>query len=207
MSYNKQLSRFVRDALAGGTDSDEIAQVLIASGWSTSEVADALNAWATTPFSPPIPRPQATVSARDFFIYGLTFGVMIFAAGHLVGLLHALIDLGFGDGETYGPFHKIRWAMAVLIVTVPTYLWLTLRERGRLAADRGLYRSAIRKWLIYVTLLIAAAVLLGDLVATIFALLNGDLSLQFVLKALAVGVVAGGLFLFYLNDIRKGDVA
>ena len=205
MAANKQLSRFVRDALSAGKDRGEIEAALAQSGWSSNEVADALDAWADTAFSPPIPRPQATVSARDFFIYALTFGVLIFGAGHLVALFHALIDLMFDGPNTYRPYNQIRWAMSVLIVTAPTYLWLTVRERGKLAADPSLYRSAIRKWLIYITLLIAASVLLGDLVATIYALLNGDLTGQFVMKAAVVGAVAGGIFLFYLNDIRKGD--
>lgn len=205
MAANKQLSRFVRDALSAGKDRGEIKSALAQSGWSSNEVAEALGAWADTPFAPPIPRPQAMVSARDFFIYALTFGVLIFGAGHLISLFHALIDLMYNGPDRYRPYGQIRWAMAVLIVTAPTYLWLTIRERGKLAADPSLYRSAIRKWLIYITLLIAASVLLVDLVATIYALLNGDLSVQFLMKTAVIAGVAGGIFMFYLNDIRKGD--
>ncbi len=206
MAANKQLSRFVRDALSAGKSREEIAKVLAQSGWSASEVAEALDAWAETPFSPPIPRPQATVSAKDFFIYALTFGVLIFGAVYLVNLLHALIDLAM-DADGYRRSWTIRWAMAVLIVTVPMYLWLSIRERRKLAADPALHRSAIRKWLTHITLLIAAAVLLADLVAVIYAFLNGDFTLQFSAKALVVAGVAGGIFLYYLSDIRKGEAA
>ena len=206
MSSNKQLSRFVRDALAGGTGRGEIAEVLTRAGWSVSEVQEALDAWADTPFSPPIPRPQATVSARDFFVYALTFGVLIFAAVNLVTLLHALIDTAFARGEDFRRW-QIRWSMAVLIVTVPVYLWLTIRERGKLRRDPALYRSAIRKWLIWIALLIAAATLLADLVAVINRLLQGDLTVQFLLKALVVAGVAGGIFAYYLEDNRRGDRA
>ena len=206
MSANKQLSRFVRDALAGGTGRAEIAEVLTRAGWSVSEVQEALDAWADTPFSPPIPRPQATVSARDFFVYALTFGVLIFAAVNLVTLLHALIDTAFARGENVRRW-QIRWSMAVLIVTVPVYLWLTIRERGKLRRDPALYRSAIRKWLIWIALLIAAATLLGDLVMVINRLLQGDLTVQFLLKALVVAGVAGGIFAYYLEDNRRGDRA
>jgi hypothetical protein len=204
MAANRQLSRFVRDALSAGKSRDEIGTALGQSGWSANEVSEALDAWADTPFAPPIPRPQATVSARDFFIYALTFGVMIFGAIYLVQLLHALIDLALDDGG-YRSSSRIRWAMAVMIVTLPAFLWLTLRERAKLAADPSLYRSAIRKWLTYITLLIAASVMLGDLVATIYAFLNGDFTLQFFLNAAVVGIVAGGIFTFYLRDIQIGD--
>lgn len=206
MAVNKQLSRFVRDALSAGKTRAEISQALNDSGWSRSEVADALDAWAETVFAPPVPRPQATVSARDFFIYALTFGVMIFGAIYLVQLFHALIDLWL-DTDGFRSSRRIRWAMAVLIVATPVYLWLTVRERAKLAADPALHRSAIRRWLMYVTLLLSSAVMLGDGVAVIYAFLSGDFTLQFFLKALVVGAVAGLIFLFYLSDIRKGDAA
>ena len=45
--------------------------------------------------------------------------------------------------------------------------------------------------------------MLGDSIATIYALLTGDLTAQFVLKALVVLVVAGGIFAYYLRDLRE----
>ncbi|EEB85220.1 conserved hypothetical protein [Roseobacter sp. GAI101] len=63
----------------------------------------------------------------------------------------------------------------------------------------------MRKWLTYIALLLAAMTLLGDLIATVFALLTGDLTGQFLIKALIVMIVAGGIFLFYVDDIRRGD--
>ena len=56
----------------------------------------------------------------------------------------------------------------------------------------------------YVTLLFAAAVLLGDLVAVIYAFLSGDLTVQFALKALVVAGIAGGIFGYYRRDGRQG---
>jgi hypothetical protein len=206
MAVSKELSRFTRDALSAGKSRDEIAAALDASGWSASEVADALKAWADTPFAPPVPRPQSTVSARDFFVYALLFGVLLMGATYLVVLLHRLIDLAFDDGG-YRNAHGIRWAISVLVVTAPTYLWLTARERAKLAADPALYRSAIRRWMTYLTLLGASAVLLGDLVSVIYAFLSGDFTLQFMAKALVVGAVSGLIFVYYLGDIRRGDAA
>ncbi len=204
MAASKELSRFTRDALASGKSREEISAVLHAAGWSASEVDDALHAWSDEPFSPPVPRPQVTVSARDFFVYALTFGLMIIGAIYLVQLIHALIDLWLEERDYRYP-GNIRWSIAVLVVATPMYLWLTIRERAKLAADPALYRSAIRKWLTYITLLLAATTLLGDLMAVIYAFLSGDFTFQFFLKALVVALVAGLIFLFYLNDIRKGD--
>ena len=129
---------------------------------------------------------------------------MIIGAIYLVQLIHALIDLWLEERDYRYP-GNIRWSIAVLVVATPMYLWLTIRERAKLAADPALYRSAIRKWLTYITLLLAATTLLGDLMAVIYAFLSGDFTFQFFLKALVVALVAGLIFLFYLNDIRKGD--
>ncbi len=203
MAGNRDLAQFVRDALSAGESRVEIAAVLGQAGWSAQEIGAALEGWADVPFAPPVPRPRPVVTARDFFVYALMFGVLLFGAGYLVGLLHALID-HFISSEDGGATYRIRWAMAVLIVTLPLYLWLATRENRRLAADPALARSAIRSWMTYVTLLFAAAVLLGDLVAVIYAFLSGDLTVQFALKALVVAGIAGGIFGYYRRDGRQG---
>ena len=129
MAQRDELSIFVRDALAAGKSRAEITSALTHAGWRSAEVQDALNGWDEMPFSPPIPRPVATVSARDFFTYALTFCVLILGAFNLVVVLQALVDVVFATGDG-GSDRSIRWGVAVLIVTGPMYLWLTLRETG-----------------------------------------------------------------------------
>lgn len=204
MASRDDLTVFVRDALVAGRTRTEIRAALTHAGWSETEISDGLGAWSETPFSPPVPRPVATVSARDFFVYALTFGLLLIGAINLVLVLQALVDLFFTE-EGNGAVGLIRWGISVLIVTAPLYFWLTLRERRNLVRDPALSRSAMRKWLTYIALLLAAMTLLGNLIATVFALLTGDLTLQFILNALIVLIVAGGIFLFYFNDIRRGE--
>ncbi|WP_341234954.1 DUF5671 domain-containing protein [uncultured Sulfitobacter sp.] len=204
MASRDELSLFIRDALVAGKSRADITGALIHAGWSEAEITDALGAWAETAFTPPVPRPVQTVSARDFFVYALTFGILLVGAVNLVIVLQVLVDLLFEE-DGYAAFGRFRFGVSVLIVTAPLYLWLTLRERGRLARDPALHRSAIRKWLTYIALLLAAGTLLGDLIATIYALLTGDFTAQFMLKAGIVGLVAGGIFLFYYNAIRQED--
>ncbi|MCX8225114.1 MAG: DUF5671 domain-containing protein [Sulfitobacter sp.] len=204
MASRDELSLFVRDALVAGKSRPDITAALINAGWSESEIKDVLGAWAETAFTPPVPRPVQTVSARDFFIYALTFGVLLIGAINLVIVLQVLVDMLFED-DNYAAVERIRFGVSVLIVTAPLYLWLTVRERRKLVRDPALCRSAIRKWLTYIALLLASVTLLGDLIATIYAFLTGDFTLQFLLKAVIVGLVAGGIFLFYYNMIRQGE--
>lgn len=206
MAVTKELSRFVRDALAAGQSRDEISTLLTQSGWSGSEVRTALSAWSQTASAVPVPTPQSTVSARDFFVYTLTFGLLLFASFQVVALLHALIDTLW---DTLGRRSRndMRFAISGLIVTLPLYLWLTVRDRRAVTRDPAVNRSAIRKWLIYITLLATATVMLGVLIAVINSYLEGEFTGQFLAKAAAVIAVAGGVFLYYLGDVRKGDSA
>jgi Domain of unknown function (DUF5671) len=205
MSNKQNLREFVQDALVAGRSRLDIETALNTAGWSPSEIAEALSAWSESEFVPPVPRPQAVVTARDFFVYALMFGTLIFGASYLVWLIIYLVEWMLHGAFTSWQRDSVRLAMAILFVTAPVYAWLTLRERKKLASDPSLYRSTIRKWMIYLALLIAATVLLSDLVFAIYSLLEGDFTLQFLLNVLAVSVVAGGIFLFYLADIRRSE--
>ena len=64
----------------------------------------------------------------------------------------------------------------------------------------------IRKWLIYFTLFAAALIIIGDLVALIFSLLGGELTVRFLLKVVTIFFVAGSVFYYYLWDLRRHNI-
>ena len=72
---------------------------------------------------------------------------------------------------------------------MPLFVLLNRRVTRDTARDSGRRRSLVRKWFAAVTLLLAALALLGDLVAVIYSLLNGDLTLRFAAKAGLIAVV------------------
>lgn len=206
MKPNEYLADFVARALAAGQGRDEIAAALQQAGWQASDIRRALAAWGDTALGLPVPRPAAHVSARDAFFYGLMFTALAILVWHIDALGFDLIDRVFGAGDDYGwRTRSIRWSIAVLIVVVPLFLWLNRAEAARLRDDPGQTRSAIRKWFAFVTLYLAALGMAGDLVATVYALLNGDLTLQFAAKAALVLLTAGLVFLYYRSDLRQGD--
>ena len=69
------------------------------------------------------------------------------------------------------------------------------RELGR--------RSLVRQWCASITLLIAAVVLLSDLVTAIYMLLDGEITLRFVLKALIVAAVAGLVIAYARGEMHE----
>lgn len=197
-----QLAEFVGQALSQGKARDEIAAVLDQAGWSQGETARAMAAWADSSFSPPVPRPRDTVSARDAFGYLVLFTALAFSVWHINSLGFALIDRLYLTDQTATyiraySLESLRWSIAVLVVSVPLFLWLNRRLGLAMQADPARQRSALRKWFGYMTLFLAALGLAGDAVATIYALLSGDLTLQFTLKAALVLLTAGLVFAYY----------
>jgi len=76
------------------------------------------------------------------------------------------------------------------------------RQVGRDPVKRA---SPVRKWLTYLTLFIAATVLIGDLITLVYNALGGELTTRFLLKVLTVAVIAGGTFGYYLWDLRQDE--
>lgn len=210
MKKQDRLSHFVRQGLEHGKSRAEIAQALEESGWAPNEIASALDAWADSNFDIPVPRPTPYVSAREFFFYGLMFAALAVTAWHLVSLSFNLIDtwlpeIGEGDWRSSYRLREMRFSIASLVVFGPLLIVLASRSARVSRDDPGLRRSAVRKWLGYLTLFVAALALLGDVIWVIYSLLNGDLTGRVALKALVIAVVAGAIFLFFRQETLRDD--
>lgn len=208
---NDRLTAFVEAALAKGAARQDIEQALADAGWSREQIRDGLGRYADVDFVVPVPQPRAELSARDAFMYLVMFSALYFSAYQLGSLLFRLVDLAFPD--ELAPFageliaRRIRWATATLIVAFPVFLLAALRISREVAAEPARRNSAIRKWLTYLTLFIAAAIIVGDLIALVFGLLNGELTIRFVLKVLVVAAISGGIFSYYLWSSKRDDEA
>jgi len=69
--------------------------------------------------------------------------------------------------------------------------------------DEAKVESRLTKWVTYLVLLVAAVTMVGDLIATIYTFLQGEISGRFFLKALTILVVAGMIFGFYYLERKK----
>ena len=97
----------------------------------------------------------------------------------------------------------IRFSVSALFIVFPIFILVSWYLNKIYARETQVRESKIRKWLIYLTLFIAALVVVGDLVAVINNLLGGETTLRFILKALSVLLVAGLVFGYYLDDVRR----
>lgn len=203
MKSEDLLSEFVHDALLSGRDPDQIAPVLSQAGWSDREVQTALEGWQMQPGLPPVPRPRPYVSAADAVVYGLLFLSLAMISWHIVSIGSAAIDRLLDDPlDRYGAPASMRWSVAALVAFLPMFLFLNHRVNRASQDDPGRQRSLIRKWMASLTLLIAALVLLGDLVAVLYAFLNGELTLRFLAKAALVALIGGLVFAYYRDEMN-----
>jgi hypothetical protein len=206
------LSRFVREALSAGATRADVKKALAAAGWSHEQISDALAAYAEVEFPVPVPRPRPQLSARDAFMYLVMFGMLYVSAYQFGNLVFQFVNLAFPDPlDPRGPEEyigdRIRWATSALLVAFPVFLFVAYRIARRVARDPAQRMSAIRKWLTYLTLFVAACIIVGDLIFLLNSVLSGELTVRFILKALTVGLIATGIFGYYLWSMRADDEA
>lgn len=210
-----QLVVFVESALRAGQPRDAVRAALEQAGWSKDQVADALAHYADVTFAVPVPRPRAQLSARDAFWYLLMFGALYTSAYYLGDLLFGFINLAYPD-EVNSSYYAnrieyiesgIRWATAAVIVAFPLFLFAALRVGKEVAADPTRRNSAMRKWLTYITLLVAASAIVGDGITLVFNLLGGELTVRFILKVVVAAAIAGAVFGYYTWSMRRDDEA
>lgn len=206
----QDLDVFVRDALARGETRTSIATALASAGWPPEQVQAALGAWAEVPFAVPVPKPRPYLSPREAFLYLVLFATLYLSAWHLGSLLFDLINAAIPDPadqrfQAGMRDDSMRFSVASLVIAFPIYLFVARLLARELARNPVKRLSAVRRWLTYLTLFLAVTVLVCDLIALVHSLLGGDLTLRFVLKVLVVGAIAGGIFGFYLADLRREE--
>lgn len=147
------------------------------------------------------------VTPKDFFLWA---GAMVAIYGGVIAfitLLFQYINYAYPDALSYGyysdPFSgSIRFSMAALIVLVPVAVLLMRLIRKDIAAVPQKDDLWIRRWALYLTLFVAGATVVGDLITLINYFLGGELTTRFVLKVVVILLVAGAAFMHFLADLR-----
>ena len=145
---------------------------------------------------------------RDVFLHLLAMVTLYWSAVTFITLLWQYINYFFPDilRTYYGSNAStdlIRFAVASLIIVFPIFILVSWYLNKLYAKEAQVRESRIRKWLIYLTLFITSLVIIGDLVSVINIFLEGEITTRFILKALSVLLVAGVVFGYYLDDVRK----
>lgn len=153
---------------------------------------------------------QPKTTAKDFFFYLAGFATLYVSAISLISLLFAVVNKAFPDSLNnyyyYGsdPYSGgLRLAIASLIIVFPLYLIIATHLNKYLRANPEKKDVAVRKWLTYLTLFVTGVAVAVDLIVLVNTFLGGEITVRFVLKVLAVILVAGAVFWYYLYDLKK----
>ena len=145
------------------------------------------------------------LTPRDFFLYLGAMAALYTSAGSLIALFFQYIEVIFPDRLDFyfDPYSSsIRFSIASLVVVFPLYIFLVKFLNADLRRHPEKKELWIRRWLVYLTLFAAGIAVIGDLVALINTFLGGEITVRFVLKVLAVLVVALSVFGYYFLDLR-----
>ncbi|HVU75265.1 MAG TPA: DUF5671 domain-containing protein, partial [Candidatus Paceibacterota bacterium] len=145
------------------------------------------------------------VTPKDFFLWAGAMVSLYISVFSFITLLFEYINHAYPDGlaYTYDPYSgAMRFAIASLIVLFPTYLTLMRVIRNDIAAHPEKNDLWVRRWALMLTIFIAGATVVVDLITLINYFLGGDVTMRFVLKVAVVLLVAGGFFLHFLADVK-----
>lgn len=169
-----------------------------------------MSGFAEVDFTVPVPRPRPYLSAREAFLYLVLFTTLYLSAYHLGNLVFELINRSFPDASmpyANGVSQSIRWSVASIIIAFPVFLFLSAKVDREMRHQPVKRQSGVRRWLTYLTLFVAAVVLIIDLTTLVDGLLGGELTTRFILKVLVAAVIAGTVFGYYLRDLRRDERA
>lgn len=151
---------------------------------------------------------ETKVSAKDFFLHlGAMIGLYTVTVSFL-NLIFKTVSKAFpevgANQYAWGAGSEISIPVATLIVFLPIFIILSRMVHKIYEIDPSKKEIWIRRWITYITLFAAGIALAIDLVMVLYKFLDGqDLTAAFILKALAVLVVAGVIFWFYIQDLRE----
>lgn len=122
-------------------------------------------------------------------------------------LIFDYINYAFPNALSYYPADPyqsgISYEMASIIVLLPVYLLLMQLVRRDIRNDSSKSDIWVRRWGIILTLFVAGVAVVGDLIVLLTTFLNGEaLTSAFLLKVLTVFLVAGGVFMHFVADLR-----
>lgn len=199
---------FVAALKKSGADDQSVVTILRGGGWPEKDAVAALASFYETLTGLSVPVHSRSIGGpREAFLHLLTFitlAVWCIAAG---SLWFTMIGYWFPDPmeRLYGDvMSQMAMDLASVLVAFPVFIVAMRRVWSELRAQPAQADSAIRRWLTYMALLLAAGTVIGDLVVFVAHLLRGSITAPFAAKVAVVLVLAGGVFWFYTGTVQAG---
>lgn len=211
MSDDRPLTEFLGAAKAQGVADETLVGALRGRGWSEEDIYRALGDYYESRSGLKIPIYRRSGSAKDAFLYLLSFSTLATWTIGAGSVMFTLIERWFKDplapvNYAYN-FNDMADSLACVIVAFPIYIFVMRYIVREVEGHPGKLDSPVRKWLTYLALLITACVAVGDLITFLTFLLRGEITARFVAKVCVVLVLSGGVFWYYFGSLQKGSMS
>lgn len=122
-------------------------------------------------------------------------------------LVFSYLDYVFPNALNYYPIDPyqsgISYRMASIIVLLPLYMLLMRFIRRDISQDASRADIWVRRWALILTLFVAGVTIAVDFITLLTTFLNGEtFTAAFLLKVLVVFLVAAGVFMHFIADLR-----
>jgi uncharacterized membrane-anchored protein len=147
-------------------------------------------------------------NAKYAFYYLLSLVALIFTALSVGMIAFGIINKTLVDALNLGgnTSDTLKFAISAIIIAAPIFFamqHLIARglKNGELTKDSG-----VRRWLTYFILLVSSVTILGVFISIINSFLAGEITSNWILKALSMIIISAIIFSFYFYDIKREDV-
>lgn len=142
---------------------------------------------------------------RDVFLYLLVTITLYVVAVSSITLLFQYVNYFFPDpvGWYGNRTELLRTFLSILVIFTPVYVWATRFLNSDMLENKEKHGLGIRRWLVHLTLFASGVTIMVDLATLIYNFLGGELTARFLLKIVAVLLVAAGVFMYYIWDLRR----
>lgn len=144
---------------------------------------------------------------RDVYLHLLSIVTLFVSVISWIAVMFTIITYAIPDSLSYrgygDVFQGMRVAISSIIVAWPIYLFISHAIGKQIKQEPETRDLAIRKWLTYVTLFVAAITIVIDLIVVINSFLSGELIWSFALKIVTVLVAAAAVFWYHTWDLKR----
>ncbi len=208
MGGNSNLREFLDAAKRQGTTDETLIGLLRGRGWSEEDAYRALADHYEIGSGLQIPVYKRSGSAKDAFLYLLSFSTLAIWTFGVGSIMCTLIDRWFRDALAQSNFYESSYyqmadSLSGVIIAFPIYIFVMRYITREIEVHPEKLESSVRKWLTYIALLIAAGVVIGDLITFLNYFLRGELTARFAAKVAVVLAIAGGVFWYYMGSLQK----
>ncbi len=153
---------------------------------------------------------KSSNTAKYTFLYLISLLSLIFtviAVGNVIFQLinKHIVDVVHAYRSTYSA-DALKFAISSLLIAAPVYYYSAANINKSLFSGKLEKDAAVRRWLTYLIIFVCGVVVVGWLIAIVYSILDGDLTLKFSLKTLTVLIIAAIVGSYYYRDIKKEKI-